>query len=239
VDPAKIFHDLIHNKKVALVGPGRTTTDNYKKVEDADTVVRCGLTIPVLPQYKKFYGYRTDIVYNSLDNCEIAGGLIQELIPIWKKESIKLVCNTYPTDEYFYPNSIAPHNNKVSNYFPVKKLNSDLYFSYKNKLNSRPNSGFCAFMDVFNMSPKSLYIVGIDFFRSLAFDRYKGSIGGWTHKDFKNDMDPGYSNNHHHPDKQFKVFKNMCSKFPEIEVDPYIQQFFDDSKYDNLFGELS
>lgn len=228
-----LFKELVQHKNVVLIGPGRTESDNTAIIRNADTVIRCGQSLPVEEKNKKQYGTRTDIVYNSLDNDQISGGHIDNLIKIWQSEEIKLVCATYPQEARILNNIL-----QVKKHFLVKNMSNLLYSSYKEKLESRPNSGFCAFIDIFHAKPNSMHIIGIDFFRSLCFDGYKTTMGHWNHKDFLNDMEPGKSQEHHNPDKQFIIYKNICKKFNFITVDKQIEFYFNNKKYNKLINLL-
>ena len=229
------FLEMITGKRVVLIGPGRTETDNYDYIESCDTVVRCGQTLPVLEGNEKFYGKRTDIVYNSMDNVPKSGGIVSDLLKIWKNNGVKMVCNTYPKGEYFYMSSINRNSEYVSNFFPVKQMNTQIYMKYKNLGQSRPNSGFCALFDLFEAQPKELYIVGIDMMRSVAFKGYKPVVkmGDWSREDFWNDLQVGPFD-HHDPDKQYAIFKKMYRDFDFIKVDPTIEAIFSDPKNDFL-----
>jgi len=229
----QLFRDLVHDKNVVLIGPGKTTNDNLELIESFDTVIRCGQSLPIKDIHKKHYGERTDIIYNSLDNCALSGGHVQNLISLWLQEAVKLVCNTYPRGEYFHSSTIAPYADMVREHLPVKDMADDLYFDYKQKLKCRPNSGFCAFVDVLNQSPRQLHIIGIDFFRSLCFEGYKTTMGNWKHKDFIDDMQPG-PENHHDPDSQYMLFKQICESQDNISCDSQIISYFEDDINDKL-----
>jgi hypothetical protein len=235
----KKFIAMIKDKRVALVGPGRTETDNHDYIENCDTVVRCGQTLPVLKGNEKFYGVRTDIIYNSMDNTPRSGGNVSTLLQLWKDNDVKLVCNTYPKGEFFYMSAINSYSEYVSRFFPVKQMNTEIYMKYKNLGQSRPNSGFCALFDLFESKPKELYVVGIDMMRGVSFKGYKPAVnmGDWTREDFWNDMQVGPFN-HHNPDKQYMLFKKMYRDTNFIKLDPTIQEIFNNPKNDKLIGKL-
>lgn len=226
------FLELVKGKNVVLIGPGRTIENNQEEIDKYDTIIRCGQTLPIKSEHYKNYGKKTDIIYNALDNDLISGGNVDSLLEIWTKERIKLVCCAYPVSE---SNSSRPVNiDKVRKHFLVKEISSPLYFSYSKKINSRPNSGFCAFIDVFHAKPKKMHVIGIDFFRSLCYSGYKKTMGNWNHEDFIRDMQPGLSKGNHDPDAQYALFKRMCQKFEFITYDNQIQSFFEDEKSDKL-----
>lgn len=235
VNADTLFMELINNKRVALVGPGRTLTDNCEYIEGCDTVVRCGQTLPILDGNIRFYGRRTDIVYNSLDNAVISGGNISILLRLWKENNIKLVCNTYPKSEFFYMSNINANSEYVSKFYPVKQMNVEIYTKYKNLGHSRPNSGFSALFDLFEAKPKELFIVGVDMMRSTAYKEYKpeSKMGHWSRNDYWEDMEVGPFN-HHNPDKQYRLFKELYYNNKNIKVDPTIEAIFNDPKNDFL-----
>lgn len=235
MNPNELFQSMITGKRVALVGPGRTQTDNHDYIENCDTVVRCGQTLPVISGNEKFYGTRTDVVYNSLDNSKRAGGDISKLLEIWKNNNVKLICNCYPRAEFFYMKNINKHSQRVSKHFPVKQMDTELYMKYKKLGESRPNSGFSALFDVFEAKPKELFIVGIDMMRSVSFKGYKPSfkMGDWSRNDYWKDMQVGPFD-HHNPDKQYRIFKQLYYDNENIKVDPTIETIFEDPKNDFL-----
>jgi len=232
-----LFKEMITNKRVALVGPGQTLANNCEYIEACDTVVRCGQTLPILDGNSKFYGYRTDIVYNSMDNTPVSGGNISVLLQLWKENDVKLICNTYPKNEFFYMSDINSNSEYVSNFYPVKQMSAEIYMKYKNLGRSRPNSGFCALFDLFEAKPKELFIVGIDMMRSTTYKGYKtvAKMGDWTREDFWNDLQVGPID-HHNPDTQYMIFKNMYNNNNFIKVDSTIEEIFKNPKNDKLVG---
>lgn len=227
-----LFSDMVTGKRVALVGPGRTSTDNLYYIENCDTVVRCGMALPVDPEYKINYGERTDIIYNALDNSPMCGNVLT-LINLCKKFNVKLVCNAIP----FHRGEPAQKYSKlVSEHLLVKEMSDTIYTKYENLTQSKPNTGFSALFDLYEAKPSELFIVGIDMMRSLVYEKYKTNtqVSKWTREDFYNNMKPGPLN-HHNPDKQYKFFKQLATDNDMITVDPTIQEIFNSPSNDILF----
>ena len=227
----ELFKQLVVGKRVALVGPGRTPTQNLETIEGCDTVVRCGAWF-----HKKdtiSYGVRTDIVYNVFDNCLKAGGDANDNLRNWKSEGVKLLCCSLSNNTDYYNSTIKPIVNAAKNHFPVRNVNSTINNFVGVICNSCPNSGFAALIDLIANKPKHLYVVGVDCFRSMINSNYPRMVN-FDHSDFIKDMRPGEKITHHDPNKQYTLLKCMYKNIPFLEFDPHIVSFFENPEYDRI-----
>ena len=231
INEEELFRELVVGKRVALVGPGRTPTQNLETIEGCDTVVRCGAWF-----HKKdtiSYGVRTDIVYNVFDNCLKAGGDANDNLRNWKSEGVKLLCCSLSNNTDYYNSTIKPIVNAAKNHFPVRNVNSTINNFVGVICNSCPNSGFAALIDLIANKPKHLYVVGVDCYRSLINSNYP-RMSDFDHSDFIRDMEPGKKSNHHDPNKQYTLLKCMYKNIPFLEFDPHIVSFFENPEYDRI-----
>ena len=230
-DTESLFSQLVVGKRVALVGPGRTPTENLEKIEECDTVVRCGAWF-----HKKdttHYGIRTDIVYNVFDNCPKAGGDMNTNLQNWKTEGVKLLCCSLSSNTDYYNSRVSSVVDNAKNHFPVRNVNSSINDFVGVLCNCWTNSGFSALVDLIANKPKHLYVVGVDCFRSLVNSNYP-RMSNFDHADFIRDMEPGKESNHHDPNKQYALLKCMYKNIPFLEFDPHIISFFENPEYDMI-----
>ena len=62
------YYNMLCNKRVAIVGPSCNTenTNQGKKIDNYDIVVRLNKSIPIPKKRYKDIGSKTDILYNSM-----------------------------------------------------------------------------------------------------------------------------------------------------------------------------
>ena len=231
VNEEELFRKLVVGKRVALVGPGRTTTENITKIEECDTVVRCGAWFHQKDPIH--YGVRTDIVYNVFDNHPSAGGNAVSNINDWKHGGVKLLCCSLPNNTQYYNSTIKPVVDHAKNFFPVRNINSTVHDFVQAICYSKPNGGFSALIDLIASKPKHLYIVGIDCHRSLINSNYP-RMSNFNHSDLIKDMRPGERITNHDPNKQYALLKCMYKNIPFLEFDPHIVSFFENPDYDTI-----
>ena len=232
------YKKYLENKTVAVVGPSRAAImqENGAKIDACDVVVRINNMLEVEQVYQKFLGTRTDVVYATLDDSP------HTIAQACVKNGVKFLSSSYPKNEWFFEERMAQNVAalKTVPYFTTVTLPEEPYWDIKRSINSRPNTGFSAIIDLLSSNLKKLYIVGIDFYRSATLEDGQGYYDGyscqWAKKrkqDFTNLEYDGPDR--HDPDSAFKYFKyNMYLKDDRIVVDSVFKTFLQDEKYENL-----
>jgi len=219
-------------------------------------------TFYVPDAHRKFYGSRTDICYMSCDlpigfdeNGEIEftfglddilpGDTIEikdgERKPILHPLNIQIRNETfvsalgivvcpYPRSEWFF-DRFEKHFDIISEFKNTRIIPDEPYMSVR-KITNRPNTGFCALLDLVSLPVSEIYVTGIDFYRSLYRKNYVNSHWDATSIDEITKSSDGPDT--HDPDAQFKYFKyKMYEVDNRIKVDPVLKKFLSDKKYES------
>jgi hypothetical protein len=173
------YSEYLKDKRVILVGPAPHLVDSNQKefIESFDVIVRLNVALPVSPDRYKDIGERTDILYNCLSENKEDGGKTN--LDLWSK-TIKWLGVPYPKWGVFkrqmenFEKKITVSPKKVN----YSYIDTQYYIKIENELGCRPNTGFCAMMDLLNYDIKELYVTGITFFKGGYDPSYRGSIDG-------------------------------------------------------------
>ena len=230
------YQDFLKNKTVALVGPSKSleyTENNGAYIDSFDVVVRINKGLDVLGT--PFSGKRSDVLYNSLDLDPASGGYI--LPEALKDHKVKFVRSPYAFSEGFHSPLVYSHpalESLVSTY-SLEHIDPDLYFNIKKETNSRVNSGLGAIVDLLSYNISKLYITGIDFYRSSYLSNYNPHKKWETKKDTEEDLEflVQDDDGHHHPDRQYRYFKDLFNTEDRIELDTFMSKIITDTKYDS------
>ena len=183
--------DYFNGKTVALVGPAdylelfSGDNKNLEKIESCDVVVKLNSGIKLSKNYPHLVSSRTDILYNSLlDNCVNGGVLLIDDIVSSKIKHIR----TTPKSDY---SGIAVSQNTTnittrdtleklhllfSNYkIETTVMDIQLYNHISKSVKSKPTTGFVTIYDILKYNPKSLFITGFNFFMSPPLRGYWGA----------------------------------------------------------------
>lgn len=249
----KEYKTFLKNKRVAIIGPAKSATfeKNGSFIDDFDVVVRiCNTEGDFdLSQHSDYTGSRTDVLYNVMDSH------VHKLKKWTLDNKVKFLSTTYPLEEWFFHRMRENVRfMKQDKSFKTVIMPPLPYFSVKKATNSRPNSGFCAIIDLLSSDLKELYITGIDFYRSSIEGNGSGYISGyiagdgqgfsWTDrrgKDFLLENISYDGPDIHNPDSSFVFFKKeMFLKDDRIRVDASFKKYLSDPIYEslyNFFGE--
>ena len=169
------FQKLLLNKRVVIVGPApsiiNSTQGEY--IDSFDIVVRINKAIPIPEYLKKDIGSRTDILYNCLNSKSDNGGEIE--LEIIKK--LKYICCPYPPiypfkkdiDTFMEQFIKRDKENKIN----FRHVDTKFYLKTVREMNTRPNSGIAAILDLLQFSLKELYITGFTFFKGGYYKEYR------------------------------------------------------------------
>jgi hypothetical protein len=233
------YLEFLRNKSVAVVGPAASSTfqENGQKIDSFDVVVRVNRGMELVKENKLFIGSKTDVLYNSLDFSPLVGGnLYQDNL-----ENIEFICCPYPIKSRTFQNHIFSNmpnrNESLFEKYKIRFISEGLYAHAVEETNSRINSGFGAILDILDNSPKSLFITGLDFYRSTYHPKYNARRKwGSDYKKIEEDLEFKLFNDssRHNPDRQYKYFKRMLKKHEDvIELDGFMSSIINDCRYDN------
>lgn len=237
------YKRFLKGKKVAIVGPAKSVMfqKNGALIDSYDVVVRiCNTEADFdLSHHSEYIGTKTDVIYNVMDSN----------IPNLKKwvvdNRVRYLSTTYPSQEWFFGRM---KNNvellRRENAFKTVVIPPEPYFLVKKATNSRPNSGFCAIIDLLSSELKELFITGIDFYRSSVEGDGSGYLSNykiqWSNKkgsDFLIENIDRDGPDIHNPDSAFVFFKKeMFLKDKRIKVDDTFLRYLTDEKYESLYN---
>lgn len=234
---AKEYRSFLENKSIAIVGPASSVMfeENGVFIDSHDVIVRINKGVELAKRQDKaaYIGGKTDVLYNSLDFNPLSGGNLDNL----DLEGIKFICCPYAAKERTFGDKIFYSDNEsYFEKFKIRFIDEDTYYSSINKTNSRLNSGFGAILDILDMPIKSLYITGVDFYRSVYQDEYNTQRNwGSDYKKIEDDLEFKIfdDDSHHNPDRQFKYFKELIQNNNKIRLDKFMKKIICDKRYDN------
>ena len=247
MSPEKEYKNFLKGKRVAIVGPAKSVMfqKNGPLIDSYDVVVRiCNTEADFdLSHHGDYIGTKTDVMYNVMDSH------ISNLKKWIVDNGVKYLSTTYPSQEWFFGRMKG--NVKLlrrEDAFKTVIIPPEPYFFVKKATNSRPNSGFCAIIDLLSSELKELFITGIDFYRSSVegdgsgyLSEYvsgDGSGFGWHKRRGKDFLIENISRDGpdiHNPDSAFVFFKKeMFLKDPRIKVDDSFLRYLSDEKYESL-----
>ena len=241
MSPEKEYKNFLKGKRVAIVGPAKSVMfqKNGPLIDSYDVVVRiCNTEAEFdLSHHGDYIGTKTDVMYNVMDSH------ISNLKKWIVDNGVKYLSTTYPSQEWFFGR--IENNVELLRYesaFETVTIPPEPYFSVKKATNSRPNSGFCAIIDLLSSELKELFITGIDFYRSSVEGDGSGYISDykiqWSNKrgsDFLIENIDRDGPDIHNPDSAFVFFKKeMFLKDPRIKVDDSFLRYLSDEKYESL-----
>ena len=223
------YREFLKDKRVALVASGGAIKGkgHGSLIDSYDVVVRLNRALPISDDNKNDVGQRTDVLYNTLDGWEDAGGPIDG--PLWKSCGVKYVCSTYPTSEYFtYPE----RSSGLHSILPVRWITDSLYYPIKAAVTGRPNSGTVTLLDLLSFDLKELRLFGLDFFRTLYDVSYLKEGGNIEEFERLLATNP----DRHDPDSQYLFFKNkIYPNDDRIKIDDYFKEILGDPSYDKMY----
>jgi len=209
-----MIKDYLKGKNVCIVGPAESINNTNKGdyIDSFDVVVRINYAKVDNPSDT---GTKTNVIYydGSYHNHE---NLNLEY----------LVCS-YPWTEWFYNERCLPNVLKYSQIFNHYIIDKDVYQNLKTNLDKdnkvRPNTGTIAIVDLLNSELNTLYITGIDFYRT-SYLKSHPDYGSTNLNDLKNIFAQGDNGDVHDADKQFNFFKNNIIQDNRIILDDFLKK---------------
>jgi hypothetical protein len=211
----KNFNNLIHNKRVLLLGPAEhiLIEKNTSDFRDFDVVVKLNKMVEQASFSCEELNQRNDVLYHCLQ-IDIGNGDQPYSLDLWKKMDVKHVRIPFSGTSIHYRMNINRflQNNKNYNFSysvcPIQefeKLNIDCD-------NTLPSTGIAAINDLVLRKPKELHIRGLTFGKTGYCKSYKNEQ--W-HKNSQRRA----KTTKHRPEKQFIFFKKLLKSNKCIIID--------------------
>jgi hypothetical protein len=182
------IRNYFKGKRVAIIAPSPSVRliANGADIDKYDIIVRINKNWKHDIELNKYVGSRTDVLYNCINPCFDCGGVLDF---DYIKTQVKYIAVSIPIINDNNHRDFIFHNNKMINYYndfvtlnnnKVKHyiINKSVYNKYDKILNSRPNTGFMALLDILNYDIKELYVKGFTFFRDGYLKDYRNNIFG-------------------------------------------------------------
>ena len=209
------YREYLKDKKVCIVGPAPSIIGSNQKdlIESYDTVVRLHKSIPVPEERVIDVGLRTDIFYHCMNQLPLVGGPIDFA---YLQNAIEFIASPYP--------NIVPFNRDIAHFNKMNKgklkthiINKDLYLKFSKEMNTRPNSGTSAIIDLLSFDIAELYITGFTFFKGGYDKTYRNQseeqVMAHINSDKTHDIVP-----------QIKYLKKLFETDPRLKGDKKLME---------------
>jgi hypothetical protein len=208
------YRKFLKGKRVAVVGPAKSieNSSNGEKIDNHDIVVRLNYAKIKNP---KDSGKRTDVIYydGSLHNYKV----IQP----------KFVVCSYPSTEWFFNARCARNISYNSALYNSLVVDPDIYKNLKFCLDPammmRPNTGLISIVDLLTFDIKSLFITGLDFYRTGYLDTHP-DYGKVELNKIKEIFKSGDNGDYHDIERQFEYFKSNIVRDERIDLDDFLKK---------------
>ena len=177
--PEQLFHELVYNKNIALVGPGHPHSEYGSEIDSAETVTRVKFVGEENLPPSRFHGARCNIAYQAVLN------ILNEYV------EAGLNLDFYQNIDIFVSNSELPHFSGK----PVLTIKDPISIYRTTAI-----SGVVMLYQLINTRPKAIKIYGFDFrahrkqYSDSARDFYhvNGSILGNPYPGFDSENLPAW-----------------------------------------------
>lgn len=217
----KLYEDYLRQKRVCLVGPAPSLLEIKPEqghlIDNYDIVVRINRSLPLSPNLSHFLGTKTNVLYNCLNTDPEAGGFIN--IPYLEEEIEWLVC-PYPSKPPFERDieKFERQNNERINF---TTFNLEKYKSLEKEMNTRPNSGVLAILDILSCEIEELYITGITFFKG-------GYIKEYRKYDEQQVLARMAAHGNHKQEPQIEYMKKILSSDNRVKMDKFLREIINE-----------
>lgn len=166
------FAEFIRGKRVVVVGPAPSIvgTKQRAKIDSYDVVVRINKALPVPASMTDDIGTRTTVLYNCLNTNPENGGVLEP--KTLKRANVTHLRCPYPAKEPFL-RDIRKAQRQPWGAIKLSWTALGHYNSWERAMQSRPNSGICAILDLLTHPIKELYITGFTFFKGGYYSAYR------------------------------------------------------------------
>lgn len=218
------YEQFLKGKRVCLVGPSptvkniqydlfRENIEQVKQIESYDLIVRLNKSLPMPPSLKEFVGERTEVIYNCMSPDPESGGFIDIN---YLKNKISWLVSSLPNKKPFSFDieNFEKRNNQTIN-FTAPKL--EFFNKIEQEMNTRPNTGVMAILDILSCEIKELYITGITFFKG-------GYAREYRNYDEAQVLARMASHGNHRQEPQIEYMKKILSSDDRVAMDKYLEE---------------
>jgi len=212
------YNDYLKGKSVILVGPasyleGKSRGDEF---DSFDVVVRLNRSYPVNNTID--YGKKCDIRYHNMSQNAAQGGpFLREQM---ESDGVMFISSPFPKHLSYFHNDIkvCESHMKGSQVQFHQWADLEQFLTLHMILQTRPNIGVCAILDLLNYDIKQLHISGITFFEDGYSSEYK---------DRDDDLVPAYHQNrviNHAQKPQKELIKLISENDSRITMDKEVKE---------------
>lgn len=208
----KEYKDFLNKKKIALVGPASSIEKdkNGEFIDSHDIVVRLNYAKIKNPDHS---GTKTDVIYYD--------GSLHD----YENLNLDFLICSYPITEWFFQERCKLTVEYFKLKYNHKIVDSVMYNNLKLSLNDnnkvRPNTGLIAMVDLLKYDVKSLFVTGIDFYRTGYLSSHP-DYGSHSLNEIKQVFKQGDNGDYHDIDLQFEYFKNNIVKDERVKMDSFL-----------------
>lgn len=222
----KNIENILNNKRVVIVGPADYVNFN-DKINDYDIIVRVNRGLAQQSNGKT--GDRTDVLYHVVNQHKENGGpinldfkghvrFIYPILDLYENTTFK---NVGTLRDYFQIYQDKRTYNHITKNFSI--IDTNKYLEMEKILDSRPNSGVGAILDLLNFNIKELYITGFTLFQTNYDKDYRDSVDGIKGNTSKLALDRMSKAKNHNQEKTALIFKNIILKNKKVKFDKILE----------------
>lgn len=223
------FSNLVENKRVIIVGPSATVQNcNLGTfINNFDVVIRLNKSLPIPTKMYPHIGFRTDVLYNSLNTSDYPGE--NKFHPLFlRKQKVRYLRCPYPPISPF-TNDIKSFYRKNKNMVDFGHIDTTYYTKLEHSIGTRPYTGTCAIADLLHCGVGELYVMGLDFY-TYKHAHYYRNVSERKLKKLRN-------NNIHRRKPQIDLIRRFYLLDDRLVVDNVLDEILLEN-YDNLFYGL-
>ena len=213
--PDYLYDEYIENKKIIIVGPAGYLQGKGlgKYIDSFDIVVRINHAIPILNKID--YGARTDVLYHILSRRGKDGihkkYITEEEIKEWKKNKVVWLISRHD-DRSKRIQALKHYLNGNVDWITIK---SNFYNKLKKETGKAPNTGILTIMHILSLKPKTVNVIGFDFYKSGVYEKYG---------DIKDNENAGVVNAvWHDVEEQIIYLKKILQENDNLIIDDYFK----------------
>lgn len=211
------YNDYLKGKSVVVIGPASYLDGKGMGsfFDSFDVVVRLNRSFPI--SNTNDYGSKCDIRYHNMSQHPAQGGPL--MIDLMLQSDVKYISSPFPKHLDYFHHDISKCESELKGSVVDFHCWADLeqFLTFHMLLNTRPNIGTCAILDLLNYDIKQLHISGITFFQ----DGYNVN-----YQDRDDDLVPTYHSNgvaNHAQKPQKQLIKLIVENDSRITLDDEVR----------------
>jgi len=212
-----LYFEFLKNKRVVIVGPAQSMVGSKQGslIDNYDVVVRIKKVLSQFPHLSEDIGTRTNVLYSWLDREPSNGGKIN--FESLEKDNVEFVCSAYPKGLWFSEGNIEIFLNENKGKFKFHAMDKEAYLNVEGKIQTRPNTGICAILDILTHCISELYITGFTFFKGGYIKEYTDLT---EHQALERMRALGF----HSQQPQISLLKEIIVKDKRIKIDKALEK---------------